>query len=452
MSQGWLLQRPPGRTSLDPPAACRQRLALPCPCPALHSPQVRVMPRCWYVLLRFWLRVDHVLVRLREVRCTSTAVLLGPAAAAAPAAVLAGACGWLQARMRGRCWGRPCAHTRLAAHTPHHPHPHPQARVFCQFEPQGGSQAPTVLREVRQRCLAALPGWALAACGSAGQQAAPAAAWPQGSATSCRRVRHSACLALLPPRLPQVRHHQGTFAELRAAGAPAEGPAYADQGVQAGGASCSSLRPAGLLLQLSLLCPALLQCAAPQPCRAPTHPCRHGSGGADGGGASGSVSVPARTAAVAARVNGAPVPSRLATPPLLTAPRGSCPPLPIASLETVLLFARRFHRKGTGVAEASGIAEAGARSRVVGWYREHSRVVYRRFHWRPAARPARARVGRLRGRSGHAPLAAHCLMKDSKAARRCASTERGGGGGTPGPGGKHVGCLHSAARQLATTR
>jgi hypothetical protein len=25
------------------------------------------MPRCWYVLLRFWLRVDHVMVRLREV-------------------------------------------------------------------------------------------------------------------------------------------------------------------------------------------------------------------------------------------------------------------------------------------------------------------------------------------------------------------------------------------------
>ena len=26
------------------------------------------MPRCWYVLLRFWLRVDHVMVRLREAR------------------------------------------------------------------------------------------------------------------------------------------------------------------------------------------------------------------------------------------------------------------------------------------------------------------------------------------------------------------------------------------------
>lgn len=30
--------------------------------------QVRVMPRCWFVLLRFWLRVDHVLVRLYETR------------------------------------------------------------------------------------------------------------------------------------------------------------------------------------------------------------------------------------------------------------------------------------------------------------------------------------------------------------------------------------------------
>jgi hypothetical protein len=30
--------------------------------------QVRVMPRCWYVLLRFFLRVDKVLVKLRETR------------------------------------------------------------------------------------------------------------------------------------------------------------------------------------------------------------------------------------------------------------------------------------------------------------------------------------------------------------------------------------------------
>ena len=30
--------------------------------------KVRVMPRCWLVLLRFWLRVDGALVRLRETR------------------------------------------------------------------------------------------------------------------------------------------------------------------------------------------------------------------------------------------------------------------------------------------------------------------------------------------------------------------------------------------------
>ena len=30
--------------------------------------KVRVMPTCWYVLLRFWLRVDGVLIRLRETR------------------------------------------------------------------------------------------------------------------------------------------------------------------------------------------------------------------------------------------------------------------------------------------------------------------------------------------------------------------------------------------------
>lgn len=73
--------------------------------------KVRVMPRCWYVLLRFWLRVDHVMVRLRE------------------------------------------------------------TRVFCQFD------------------------------------------------------------ALAPPAakvLREVRYHEGTFSDLRAAGAPAEGPAYAD--------------------------------------------------------------------------------------------------------------------------------------------------------------------------------------------------------------------------------
>lgn len=35
------------------------------------SVKIRVMPRCWYVLLRFFLRVDGVLVRLREARLFS---------------------------------------------------------------------------------------------------------------------------------------------------------------------------------------------------------------------------------------------------------------------------------------------------------------------------------------------------------------------------------------------
>ena len=30
--------------------------------------QLRMMPKCWFVLLRFWLRVDNTLVRLREAR------------------------------------------------------------------------------------------------------------------------------------------------------------------------------------------------------------------------------------------------------------------------------------------------------------------------------------------------------------------------------------------------
>lgn len=32
------------------------------------SVKVRVMPRCWFVLMRFWMRVDSVLIRLRETR------------------------------------------------------------------------------------------------------------------------------------------------------------------------------------------------------------------------------------------------------------------------------------------------------------------------------------------------------------------------------------------------
>jgi len=33
-----------------------------------YSVKVRVMPRCWYSLARFWLRVDSTMVRLREIR------------------------------------------------------------------------------------------------------------------------------------------------------------------------------------------------------------------------------------------------------------------------------------------------------------------------------------------------------------------------------------------------
>eukprot|EP00892_Ulva_mutabilis_P009845 jgi/Ulvmu1/7232/UM035_0019.1 len=34
----------------------------------LSSLQIRVMPKCWFVLLRFWLRVDDTHLRLREAR------------------------------------------------------------------------------------------------------------------------------------------------------------------------------------------------------------------------------------------------------------------------------------------------------------------------------------------------------------------------------------------------
>lgn len=36
--------------------------------PHCPSVQIRMMPKCWYVLFRFWLRVDNTLVRLREAR------------------------------------------------------------------------------------------------------------------------------------------------------------------------------------------------------------------------------------------------------------------------------------------------------------------------------------------------------------------------------------------------
>jgi hypothetical protein len=49
---------------LTPPKTLKPE---PKPCVLLLL-QVRVMPRCWLVLLRLWLRVDGSLVRLREVR------------------------------------------------------------------------------------------------------------------------------------------------------------------------------------------------------------------------------------------------------------------------------------------------------------------------------------------------------------------------------------------------
>ena len=30
--------------------------------------QIRVMPKCWFVLLRFWLRVDDTILKIRETR------------------------------------------------------------------------------------------------------------------------------------------------------------------------------------------------------------------------------------------------------------------------------------------------------------------------------------------------------------------------------------------------
>jgi type 2A phosphatase activator TIP41 len=75
--------------------------------------KVRVMPKCWFVLLRFWLKVDNNLVRLRE------------------------------------------------------------TRYFCKFDRDGGGQA-------------------------------------------------------VPEVVKETRHVEGTFEELRAAGAPPEGPAYTD--------------------------------------------------------------------------------------------------------------------------------------------------------------------------------------------------------------------------------
>lgn len=61
-------KRAPNEPSLSPP-----------------SPQVRVMPTCWYALLRLWLRVDDVVVRLRETRLFCAFPRAGAGAAAGEA-------------------------------------------------------------------------------------------------------------------------------------------------------------------------------------------------------------------------------------------------------------------------------------------------------------------------------------------------------------------------------
>lgn len=50
--------------------------------------------------------------------------------------------------------------------------------------------------------------------------------------------------ASAPTVLREVRHHEGTFADLRKAGAPAEGPAYADPDTAA--AALMAVAPIGV--------------------------------------------------------------------------------------------------------------------------------------------------------------------------------------------------------------
>lgn len=68
------------------------------------------------------------------------------------------------------------------------------------------------------------------------------------SATYLSKVIDACCISSMLPL--QVRHHQGSFAELQAAGAPAEGPAYADAGAPAGRLSgCLAASMAAAMLQ-----------------------------------------------------------------------------------------------------------------------------------------------------------------------------------------------------------
>lgn len=167
--------------------------SMPCPRNACSSQinkptalvQVRVMPRCWYVLVRFWLRVDHVMVRLREVSwlilwycaCLRSATCIGLA--------------WLL--VVGPSQQEFSSAEAISPMTPLS-----QTRVFCEF----------------------------------------------GSTSAS------------PPVLREVRFHEGTFRALRTAGAPAEGPAYAD--ADSAAAALMAVAPVGVThyrleqLQLSL--------------------------------------------------------------------------------------------------------------------------------------------------------------------------------------------------------
>ena len=52
------------------------------------------------------------------------------------------------------------------------------------------------------------------------------------------------CRCQRAPAVPQVRYHEGTFTALRAAGAPAEGPAYQDADTAA--AALMAVAPVGV--------------------------------------------------------------------------------------------------------------------------------------------------------------------------------------------------------------
>jgi hypothetical protein len=57
--------RPPPPPRARPAAAAERGSS---PAGRLPAAQVRVMPRCWFVLLRLWLKVDGSMARLRETR------------------------------------------------------------------------------------------------------------------------------------------------------------------------------------------------------------------------------------------------------------------------------------------------------------------------------------------------------------------------------------------------